>query len=96
MVRQRTYERYESIVRVHIKPALGMVKLKALSPAHIRNLYRDKLDSGLAPRTVNYIHTTLHKALKDAVADGLIPRNQSDTMKPPRSEKPEIRPLTQD
>jgi integrase len=31
-VRQRTWERYESIVRVHIKPTLGRIKLKALTP----------------------------------------------------------------
>jgi hypothetical protein len=70
-VRQRTWERYESIVRVHIKPALGAAKLQALTPNHLRALYRDKLDAGLAPRTVNYIHVTLHKALKDTVSDGL-------------------------
>ena len=74
-VRQRTYERYEQIVRVHIKPALGRVKLSALTPAHVRALYREKLDAGLAPRTVRYIHVTLNKALKQAVADGTIPRN---------------------
>src|SRR5918993_5089433 len=74
-VRQRTWERYEQIARVHIKPALGRVKLKALSPTHVRVLYREKLDTGLSRRTVQYIHTTLHKALKDAVSDGLIPRN---------------------
>jgi integrase len=62
-VRQRTYERYESIVRVHIKPSIGRVKLKALTPAHARTLYRQKLDAGLSPRTVNYKHVTLHKAL---------------------------------
>jgi integrase len=93
-VRQRTFERYESIVRVHIKPALGRVKLKALTPNHVRSLYRQKLDSGLAPRTVNYIHTTLHKALKDAVSDGLLPRNAATGVKPPRPEKPEIHPLS--
>jgi integrase len=62
-VRQRTWERYEQIVRVHIKPALGRVKLKALSPTHARGLYREKLEGGSAPRTVQYIHTTLRKAL---------------------------------
>ena len=46
-VRRRIYERYESIVRVHLKPSLGKVKLKALTPAHVRALYREKLDSGL-------------------------------------------------
>lgn len=37
-VRQRTYERYESIVRVHLAPSIGRVKLKALTPAHVRGL----------------------------------------------------------
>jgi integrase len=78
---------------VHIKPALGRVKLKALTPNHVRGLYREKLDSGLAPRTVNYIHVTLHKALKDAVSDGLVPRNAA-AVKAPRPDKPEIHPLS--
>ena len=54
-VRQRTWERYEQIVRVHLKPALGSMKLKNLTPTHARSLYREKLDTKLAPRTVQYI-----------------------------------------
>ena len=92
-VRQRTYERYEQVARVHIKPAFGRIKLSALTPAHIRALYREKLDAGLAPRTVRYIHVTLNKALKQAVADGLIPRNPASSVKPPKLTKKEIRPL---
>ena len=93
-VRQRTWERYEQIARVHIKPALGRIKLKALTPAHVRGLYREKLDAGLAPRTVQYVHVTLHKALKQAVADGLIPRNAAEAVKAPRPAKKEIQPLS--
>jgi hypothetical protein len=37
-VRQRTWERYEQIVQVHLKPALGSTKLKDLTPTHTRNL----------------------------------------------------------
>jgi integrase len=92
-VRQRTWERYEQIARVHIKPALGRVKFKALSPTHVRGLYREKLDAGLSCRTVQYIHTTLQKALKDAVSDGLIPRNAAEGIRPPRPKKKEITPL---
>lgn len=95
-VRQRTYERYEQIARVHIRPALGRIKLKALTTTHVRGLYREKLDAGLSPRTVQYIHVTLYKALKQAVADGLIPRNAAASVKAPRPGKKEIRPLTQD
>lgn len=72
-VRPTTLERYEHIVRAHIRPVLGRVKLKSLTPAHLRGLYREKLEGGLSPRTVRYIHVTLHKAQKAAVADGLNP-----------------------
>jgi integrase len=43
-VRPITFESYERLVRVHVVPALGRVKLKALSPAHLQGLYRDRLD----------------------------------------------------
>jgi integrase len=39
-VSQRTYEHYEQIVRVRLKPTLGAIKLKPLIPTHIRRLYR--------------------------------------------------------
>src|SRR5215204_337198 len=36
-VRDTTFERYEQIVRVHIKPILGPLKLKDLTPTHVRS-----------------------------------------------------------
>jgi integrase len=64
-----------------------------LTPAHLRGLYREKLDAGLSPRTVKYVHVTLHKALKQAVMDGLIPRNATDAVKPPQVRREEMHPL---
>jgi integrase len=60
----------------------------------VRGLYREKLEDGLSPRTVQYIHVTLHKALKQVVDDGLIPRNATEAVRPPQVRKEEIRPLT--
>jgi integrase len=93
-VRRSTFAQYESVVNRHLAPALGRLKLKSLAPTHVRGLYRKKLDSGLAPRTVQYIHVTLHKALKQAVMDGLIPRNVTDAVKAPQTHKKEVKPLT--
>ncbi|MDP8972131.1 MAG: N-terminal phage integrase SAM-like domain-containing protein [Actinomycetota bacterium] len=47
-VKQTTYESYERLACVHLVPALGRIKLKNLTPAHMRGLYREKLDSGLS------------------------------------------------
>ena len=91
--RQRTFERYESIVRVHLVPTIGRIKLKTLTPAHVRHLYRAKLDAGLTPRSVLHVHRTLSKALRQATDDGLVPRNVAGLVKPPRPRSEEIRPL---
>jgi integrase len=93
-VRLTTYQGYERICRLHIKPSLGRVRLKDLTVVHVRGLYRERLEAGLAPRMVQLVHVTLHKALKQAVADGLIPRNVTEAVKAPRPEKKEIRPLS--
>src|SRR3712207_2711506 len=92
-VRPTTFERYEQMVHLHIRPVLGKVKLKNLTSAHVRGLYRQKLDTGLSPRTVQYVHVTLHKALKQAIADGLIPRNATEAVKPPQVRREVVRPL---
>lgn len=87
-VRQRTWERYESVIRVHIKPAIGSVKLKDLTRAHVKGLYATL-------KTPQHAHITLRKALNDAVADNLIPRNVAAGITLPKHKK-EINPLTPD
>ena len=43
-----------------------------------------EVGSGLDGRTVNYVHTIIHRALKDAVRWGRLPRNPADAADPPR------------
>lgn len=93
-VRQRTWERYESIVRVHLKPTMGRLKLKSVTSTQVRELYRQKLDAGSSPRTVQYIHVTLRKALQDAFLDELVTRNVVAIIKAPKPKKKEINPLS--
>lgn len=64
-VRQRTYEGYEHIVERHISPALGVVKLSKLTPAHVRGFYRDKLDAGLSAYRALRAHHAQQGALPD-------------------------------
>jgi integrase len=73
-VRPVTFESYERLVRVHVGPALGRVKLKALSPAHLQVLYQDRLDAGLSPCTVQRVHGVIHRALKQALRWRLVPK----------------------
>jgi integrase len=43
---------------------------------------------------VQRIHALLHKALKEAVNDGLIPRNVTDAVKAPRQQRKEMKTFT--
>src|SRR5215211_1363648 len=90
-VRQSTFDRYEIAVRVHIKPAVGRLKLKKLASAHVAALYQDRLAAGAAPASVNKLHVTLRKALDQAVKWHMVPLNVAEAVKAPRPAPPEMR-----
>ena len=92
-VRASTHASYERQVRRYIEPAIGPMKLKKLTPAHVQGMYRSMLDSGLSTRTVQYSHAVLRRAMKQAVRWGMIPRNPCDDTDPPKLQRKEIRPL---
>ena len=93
-VRPRTFQSYDDIVRLHIMPSLGRTPLVKLTPQAVQSLINEKLDSGLSPRRVQYIHAVLRRALGQAEAWSLIPRNVAKLVKPPRVERFEIQPFT--
>jgi integrase len=94
-VRQRTWQRHEEVMRLHLKPMIGGVKLDKLNALHVQNVYSEKLNAGLSPRSVEIIHVALHKSLKQAVRWSLVPRNVAEAVTPPMPPKREITPLTQ-
>jgi integrase len=93
-VRRSTFERHEEVVRLHLKPSIGGIGIKDLGPMDVEELYRKKLRAGLSPRTVQIIHATLHKALKQALRWSLVPKNVTELVTPPRYLKKEVRTLS--
>lgn len=91
-----TYIRYEQLCRLHIQPTLGSIKLDKLSPLQLSSFYRSKLDSGLSARSVEYLHVTLYKALKQAVRWQMLPRNVAESVDRPKIASKEIEPLTKE
>jgi integrase len=93
-LRQRTYERYHQILHLHLIPSLGHHTMQKLTPQHIQAFYKHKLDEGLSNSTVGTFHNVLHKALDTALRWGLVARNVSELVTPPRKEHYEIQPLS--
>ncbi len=59
--------------------------LASLLRRQARRRTRSGLADGLDRRTVNYVHTILHRAFKDAVRWGRLARNPADAANPPRA-----------
>lgn len=97
-LRPRTYESYELNVRLHIKPAIGAVKLNELTAPMVQQFY-NTLTKGtakkaaLSPKTVRCIHGILHKAISKAIQIGYLRENPTDVCELPRVERKEIKPL---
>ncbi len=93
-VKPSTAISYGQHIRNHIIPALGAVKLQALTAAAVQRFYNDlSREKGLSPKTVKNIHGVLHQALDRAARNGLIRSNPAACAVLPRIEKMEIRPL---
>jgi integrase len=93
-VRESTYFRNKYLITNHVKPTIGQLKLRNVNALHLQGLYRDRLDSGLSPSTVQKIHHVLHKALAQEVTWGFIPRNPADDAKAPTPTPKEMHPLS--
>jgi integrase len=92
-VRQSTYRRYGDYVH-HLTPGIGRYSLAKLSPQNLQVFYNKKLAEGLSPTTVHAIHAMLHRALEDALQMGLVNRNVTEMLKPPRRSNREMMTLS--
>ncbi len=93
-VRESTFGSYSRTVNNYLIPGVGRVKLKNLKPVQLRKLYRETLESGRSTRTVQYMHTLVKKALKDAIRNELIPHNPAEAVDLPKMKREEMRPLS--
>jgi integrase len=93
-VRPRVYQRYEQVIRLHLLPELGAVRLVNLTPEMIQAFYAAKRGT-LAPNSVRRIHEVLHNALHVARARWhLISYNPCDDATPGAVPSPEHHTLS--
>lgn len=95
-VKSYTFDSYERNCKIHIKPALGNIRLSALTAPQIQQFYNSLMtDKELSPKTVKNIHGVLHRALGQAVKLGMLRSNPTDTCDLPKSRRKEIHPMEQ-
>lgn len=93
-VTEATFENYKQIVRVHITPRIGDVRLSDLRKADVQNFYNQMTIHGIGARVVRLTHAVLHSALNEAVRVNLIPFNPASKSKLPKWIRKDITVLT--
>lgn len=73
-IEQGTYEDYRAAVR-RLIPLIGHLRLREITPAHLRRAIADLSSTGLAAKTVNNTIVPLRLMLAHAVEDGLLVTN---------------------
>ena len=97
-VKPRTVDSYKAIVKTHLKPGLGSIKLESLAAHTIQKFYNSlsapsDAREPLSAKTIKNIHGILHKALQQAVGNGYIRFNPTDSCVLPKVIKKELHPL---
>lgn len=92
---------YEKQIVNYIKPAMGAVKLDALTPHAVQSFYNSLLKENgtggtLSPSSIRLTNAVFSSALKQAVKLGYIRNNPAELCTLPRNNKKEINPLNED
>ncbi len=82
-LRPSTRNRYSSLLRVHIVPALGNLPLASIRPMDVQAFVSGVLKSGLSATTAHHAFRLLSEILKAAQLDGRIGRNPAAGVCPP-------------
>lgn len=95
-LKPNTYEDYKSIIERKLVPKLGKIKLQDLTTGNLQNLYKKLREANLSNRTVQYVHTVIFGALKQAYSENLVSKNVAQSCVVPKPQKKEMRILTEE
>jgi len=85
--------RYKQVARDYIFPYIGNKKLRDLTIFDVEGLYQKLLKQGISHRNVRYVHSLLHRSLKDAALRGLIHHNPAHGARQPKLVQKEMQIL---
>lgn len=70
-----TYRRYASLINIHIIPALGTIKLQAVTKNHVNALMHQMREKGQSARSQQQARAVLSAAFESAMEDDLVASN---------------------
>jgi integrase len=89
-VRPSTHERYCSLMRGHVEPRIGRVRMAKLRPVHVQAVLDGMIADRFAPRTAEQAYRVLSAALRQGVRWRVLATNPALAVSPPRPDRPEL------
>ncbi len=96
VLRPTTYERYASVVRLHLKPGLGAQPLPDLTVPLLQTFLNEQQGIGQSIRSVHIMRQVLSSALTQACREELLGRNVARFVKLPPYRGRQVHPWTMD
>lgn len=88
---QSSIQLYRHLLKLHIIPEIGHLKLSKVLPAHLNKLYntlnterKDGKPGGYAPKTIKHVHNTISGIYSSAVKWNIVTYNPCDRVEPPK------------
>ena len=91
---QSTRENYESMLRMHLLPQLGHLRVPDLRPEHLEGLLAQMAAAGYSGRTMRLVTNLCRRILIMAERRGLVVRNIAAVVQVPRGPRAERHGLT--
>jgi integrase len=89
-----TWRGYRNNVELHLKPALGSVRLIRLTPVDVERMLNELRSRRFSPRSIQYVHATLRSALGTAERWELVHRNVAKLVSAPTPYRTHVAPFT--
>lgn len=93
-VRERTYYSYIDMLRLYIRPTLGLHKLSRFTPLDIQSTYNQLEKRGLSASTIRRAHAVFNASLNQAMKWQMIHKNPASFVELPRIKRKEMEVLS--
>lgn len=86
-----TIQTYKHLLRLHIIPAIGHLKLSKIQPVHLNKFYntmaserKDGREGGYSPKTIRHVHNVISGIYATAIKWNIVMENPCDRVDPPK------------
>jgi integrase len=91
----KSHDRERSLFDVWLKPLLGKLALKDISPIHLEKLKKNMADEGKSPRSIQYALAVVRQTLNDARRHGMFTgESPVSKVRPPKVDNRRLRFLS--